>query len=87
MLAVFLNQILLWYLPKSNFLFGWSKNLRCSKIRTLVEEDPGPPLNSEDGAICNNSLRLKSVYQSIVTRSSILNAGSGPRPAFDYNGI
>ena len=44
-------------------------------------------IKSEDGAICNNSLRLKAVYQSIVTRSSILNVSSGPRPACDYNGI
>ena len=60
-LMVFLNQILLWYLPKSNFLFGLSRN-RCSKNRTLVEADRGTPANSEDGAICNNSLRLKAVY-------------------------
>ena len=45
------------------------------------------PANSKDGAICNNSLRLKDIYYSIVTRSSILNVGRGPRPAFDYNGI
>ena len=62
MLQVLLNQILLWYLPKSNFLFGRSRNLRCSKNLTLVEADPGPPVNSEDEAICNNSLRLKAVY-------------------------
>ena len=43
--------------------------------------------NSEDGAICNNSLRLKPGYDGIFTRSSILNVGRGPRPAFDYNGI
>ena len=43
--------------------------------------------NSEGGAICNNSLRLKTVYYSIVTRSSILNVGTGPRPAFYYNGV
>ena len=45
------------------------------------------PANNEDGAICNNSLQLKAVYNSIVTRSSILNVGKGPRPSFDYNGI
>ena len=61
MLAVFLNLIKLWYLPKSNFLFGRSRNLK-SKNRTLLE-DPGPPLaNNEDGAICNNSLWLKAEY-------------------------
>ena len=37
--------------------------------------------------LCNNSLRLKVVYYIIVTRSSILNVGRGPRPAFDYNGV
>ena len=62
MLVVFRNQILLWYLPKSNFSFGWSKNLRCSENSALVEADPGPPVNSDDGAICNNSLRLEAVY-------------------------
>ena len=41
MLAVFLNQTLVWYLPKSNFLFSGSRNLRCSKNHTLVETDPG----------------------------------------------
>ena len=29
--------------------------------RTLVEADPGPPANIEDGAICKNSLQLKAV--------------------------
>ena len=43
--------------------------------------------NSEDGAICNNGLRLKGVYYSIVTRISILNVSRGLRPAFSYNGI
>ena len=41
-LAVFLNQPLLWYFPKSNFLFTWSRNLISLKSRTLVEADPGP---------------------------------------------
>ena len=41
-LAVFFNQTPLWYLPRSNFLFDWSRNLRSSKNRTLVEADPGP---------------------------------------------
>ena len=40
--------------------------------------------NSEDGTICDNGLRLKGVYYSIVTRSSALNFGRGLRPAFDY---
>ena len=44
-------------------------------------------VNSEDGAICNNGLRLKVVFYSIVTRSSILNVDIGPVPFFDYNGI
>ena len=30
------------------------------------------PANSEDGTICNNGLRLKVVYYSIVRRSSTL---------------
>ena len=38
------------------------------------------PTNSEDGAICKNSLQLKAVHCSIVARSSILNVGSCPRP-------
>ena len=50
-----------------------------SRSRTLA--------NSEDGAICNNGLRLKGVYYSIVTRISILNVSSDLRKAFDYNGI
>ena len=61
-LAVFLKQIMLWYLPKSNFLFGLSRNSRCSKNRTLVEADSGPLVNSEDGAICNGNSQLKAVY-------------------------
>ena len=36
------------------------------------------PVYSKDGAICNNSLRLKAVYYKIVTRSFILNAGRVP---------
>ena len=31
--------------------------------------------------ICNNSLQLKAVYYSTVTRSSILVVGRGPKPA------
>ena len=42
MLAVLFNQPLLWYFPKSNFLFSGSRNLRCLKNRTLVEADLGP---------------------------------------------
>ena len=45
------------------------------------------PANSEDGAICNNSLRLKVVHHSTVTWSSALNVGRSSRPAFGYNGI
>ena len=45
------------------------------------------PVNNEDVTISNNSLRLKAVYYGIVTKSSILNVGRGPRSAFDYNGI
>ena len=41
-LAVILNQPLQWYLPKSNFLLGWSRILRYLNNRTLVEADPGP---------------------------------------------
>ena len=40
-LAVFLNQPLLWYFAKSNFLFGCPRDLRCLNNRTLVETDPG----------------------------------------------
>ena len=36
------------------------------------------PTNSEDGAIFNNSLRLKTVHECIVTRSSVLNVGRVP---------
>ena len=61
-LAVLLNQFILWYLPKCNFLFDRSRNLRCAKYRTLVDADPGPPANSKNGAICNNSLRYEAVY-------------------------
>ena len=43
--------------------------------------------NSEDGTICDNGLRLKGVYYSIVTRSSALNVARGLRLAFDYNDI
>ena len=42
MLAIFLDPPPLCYLPKSNFLFSYSRNLRCLKNRTLVEADPGP---------------------------------------------
>ena len=59
------------------------RNLR----HTLLDADPRFPANREDGAIGYNSLRLKAIYQSINTRSSILNVSRGPRPAFDYNGI
>ena len=41
-LSVFLIPPLLWYFAKSNFLFDWSKNIRCLKNRTLLEADPGP---------------------------------------------
>ena len=50
-----------------------------SRSRTLA--------NSEDGSICNNDLRLRDVYYSIVIRFSILNVSKGLRPAFDYSGI
>ena len=43
--------------------------------------------NSEDGAICNNNLKLKAIYYSFVTRSYTLSGGRGPRSGFDYNGI
>ena len=42
MLAVFFNPPLLGYFAKSNFLFGWSKNVRCLRNRILLEADPGP---------------------------------------------
>ena len=42
---------------------------------------------NSDVAICNNSLKLKIVNCSIVTRSSILDVGSGPGLASDYYGI
>ena len=41
-LVVFLNQILLGFLPRSNFLFDGSRNLKCSKDCTLVEADKDP---------------------------------------------
>ena len=42
MFSVLLNPPLLWYFPKSNFLFSGSTNLRCFKNSTIVEADPGP---------------------------------------------
>ena len=35
------------------------------------------PANNKEKAICDNSLQLKAVHYSIVTRSSILNISSG----------
>ena len=45
------------------------------------------PANSDDEAICDNSLQLKAIYYSITTWSSILNVGRGFRPTPDYNDI
>ena len=85
---MFLNPHLLHYFTKGNFLFDWSRNLRCLKNRTLFTRGRSwTHPNSEGGAICNNSLRLKAVYSSLVTSSSNLNVGRGPRPAFHCNGV
>ena len=58
----------------------------CKKLY-FTKDRSRTPTKSEDGAICNNSLQLKAVYYSIVTRHFILNVGRGPRPGFDYNSI
>ena len=44
-----------------------------SRFRTLD--------SSEDGTICNNGLRLRGRYYSIVKRNSTLNVSRGVRPA------
>ena len=49
----------------------------CLKNRSLLETDPGSVPTA----------KMKPSYYSVVTRSSTLNVGRGPRPAFDYNGI
>ena len=51
------------------------KNSCFTRIRSRV------PANSKDGAICNNILQLKSVYYSIITRSTTLNVDRGAIPA------
>ena len=43
-LAVLINPSLLWHFAKVNFLFSWSRNLRCLKRRTLLEADPAMEL-------------------------------------------
>ena len=43
-LAVLINPSLLWHFAKVNFLFSWSRNLRCLKRRTLLEVDPAMEL-------------------------------------------
>ena len=81
-IAGFLNQPLLWYLPKSNFLFGWNRNLRCLKICTLVEADSEPLPRAKMElfvTIVSGSKPCIKVMSQRVT--------SSPRPAFDYNGI
>ena len=72
LLAVFLNPPLLWYFAESNFLFGWRRNLRFWNNYHFTRSRSRTPTNSEDKAICNNSLQLKAVYYSIATRSFIL---------------
>ena len=49
----------------------------------FTKADPGPLPTAWaiDWAICNNSLQLKAVYYSNVSRSFILNIVRGPRPA------
>ena len=89
---VFFNPPLLCYFPKRSFLFGLKQKFRMFKNLYFCRSRTRTPANSEDVAICNNSLLLKAVYESILTRSSILDVvrGStlafgnvrGPRPAF-----
>ena len=57
------------------------------KNRTLQEVDPEPLPTAKMEIFCDHSLQLKTVYYNIATRSSILNIGRGPRPAFDDNGV
>ena len=64
---------------KLTFSFDWSSKM-FNKLY-FTRNRSRTPANSEDGAICNNILQLKAIYYSIVTRSSILNVGRGPRPA------
>ena len=64
---------------KLTFSFDWSSKM-FNKLY-FTRSRSRTPANSEDGAICNNILQLKAIYYSIVTRSSILNVGRGPRPA------
>ena len=61
-LAVFLNPPLLWYFPKSGFSFGWSKNVRWLKSRTLLEEKPGP-LPTGKGRISKRVFQEKKACQ------------------------
>ena len=49
----------------------------CLKNRSLLETDPGSVPTA----------KVKPLYYSVVTRSSTLNVGRGPGPAFDYNGL
>ena len=75
---MFLNPPLSWYFAKSIILFN-KLYFNRTKCRT--------PVNSKDKALCSNSLRLRVVFYSIATRSSIVNVGRGLIPAFGYNGI
>ena len=57
------------------------KKLRFNRSRSRTSA------NNEDEAVCNNGLRLKGVYYSIVTRNSTLNVRRGLRLAFDCDDI
>ena len=70
-------------LQKVIFFFRLKQKFKMFKKSYFTRSRSRTPTNSKDGAICNNSLQLKGVYYSIVTRSSILNVGiRGPRPNF-----
>ena len=80
-LAVFLNLPLLWHFPKTNLFIRLKQKSKMFNKLCFTRSRSRTRSNSEDGAICNNILQLKAIYYSIVTRSSILNVGRGPRPA------
>ena len=82
MLAAFLNQRLLWYLPKSNFLFVLSRNLRCLKNC----KDPGP-LPAAKMELFVTIVHGSKPFIKVLSRGVLSYVISGPRPAFDYNRI
>ena len=70
---------------RKTYFFKWMKQpSKTFKKLYLTESRFKTPRNSKHGTTCNNSLQLKVVNYSIVTRSSILDVGRGPGPASDY---